>query len=400
MRFSSALPASLMPMVPVPAYLLESFVEPWYHSLADPEKSQRDALEVLLKGYAKTEYGQRFGASGVDGPESYAASFPVCSYRSLKPVIDQVLGGKESALMPESVVRWVMTRGSTGRPKLIPATESFLSSILSLGARAIVNFALRKRPSVLTRGVINLNFPSEVGNIASTAGGRPYGYSSGTYAKLNPGLGLARLVPRQEEIDSLGPGITRADWERRFELVYDRARGEDIGCVMGVTPVILAFAGYLRRKHTKLPRELWSLDAMFCTSVSKIHTKYSPQLRHYFGEVPVVEMYTATEGVFAQQMDDLPYVRPNYDAYFFEVRAGGSVGELRHLRRGEWGSLIVSTPLFPRYEIGDLIEAQGKDYFRVIGRARRLVSAEHVLFRVLTGRLPLRRRVSPSSGEG
>jgi hypothetical protein len=384
----------------VPSYLLESFVEPWYHSLTDPEKSQRDALEVLLKGYAKTEYGERFGAAGVNSPEGYTAIFPVCSYRSLQPIIDEVLSGKESALLPEKVARWVMTRGSTGRPKLIPATETFLSSILSLGARAIVNFALKKRPSVLTRGVINLNFPSEVGNIASSAGGGPYGYSSGTYAKLNPGLGLARLVPRQEEIDALGSGIARADWEKRFELVYDRVRGEDIGCVMGVTPVILAFAGYLRRRHSELPRELWPLDAIFCTSVSKIQTKYSPQLRHYFGEVPVVEMYTATEGVFAQQMDDLPYLRPNYDAYFFEVRAGGRVRMLHQLRRGEWGSLIVSTPLFPRYEIGDLIEAQGKDYYRVIGRTRRLVSTEHVLFNILTGRPHLWRRGPSSSGEG
>ena len=384
----------------VPSYLLESFVEPWYRSLTDPEGSQRHALEALLKGYARTEYGQRFGAAVVNSPESYTVSFPVCSYVSLKPVIDEVLGGRESALVPEKVVRWVMTRGSTGRPKLIPATETFLSSILSLGARAIVNFALGKKPSVLTRGVINLNFPSEVGNITSSAGSGPYGYSSGTYAKLNPGLGLARLMPRQEEIDALGPGISRADWEKRFELVYDRARGEDIGCVMGVTPVILAFAGYLQRKHSELPRKLWPLDAIFCTSVSKIQTKYSPQLRHYFGEVPVVEMYTATEGVFAQQMDDLPYVRPNYDAYFFEVRAGGTVKGLHQLRRGEWGSLIVSTPIFPRYEIGDLIEAQGKDYYRVIGRARRLVSTEHILFSVLTGRLPLRRRRPSSSGEG
>jgi len=375
-------------------------VEPWYRSLAEPEKSQRDALQSLVKGYAVTEYGRKFDAAAVDGPESFTTSFPICNYPSLKPVIDQVLDGKDTALLPEKVARWVMTRGSTGRPKLIPATETFLSSILSLGARAIVNFALKKRPGVLRRGVINLNFPSEVGSIQSAAGAGPYGYSSGTYAKLNPGLGLARLVPRQEEVDDLGPGIERADWERRFELAYDRAKSEDMGCVMGVTPVILAFAKYLRMKHSVLPRELWKLDVMFCTSVSKIQTKYSPQLRHFFGEVPLVEMYTATEGVFAQQMDELPYVLPNYDAYFFEVRLGHKVKGLHQMKRGEWGSLVVSTPLFPRYEIGDLIEAQGKNYFRILGRARRSVSAEHVLFNVLTGRIRLRRRSPSPSREG
>ena len=329
----------------------------------------------MLKGYALTDYGRKFGAGSVDGPNSFAASFPVATYQDLQPFIDQVLTGRESALLPERVVRWVMTRGSTGRPKVMPATETHLSLILSLGARAIVNFALKKKPSVLARGVLNLNFPSEVGVIKSQAGGGPYGYSSGTYARLNPGLGQATLVPRQEEIDSLGPGITKHDWDMRFELVYERAKGEDIGCVMGVTPVMLSFASHLRRKHSKLPKDIWRLDALFCTSVSKIQTRYSPELKHFFGSAQVVEMYTATEGVFAQQMDDLPYVRPNYDAYFFEVKTRAGTEMLHKMKRGQWGSLIVSTPVLPRYEIGDLIEAEGKDYFRVIGRAKPQVSS-------------------------
>jgi hypothetical protein len=373
-------------MEPVPSYLLESFVEPWYQSLADPAKSQVTALSALVKGYALTEYGKNFGAEKVDSPESFVSAFPVTSYPDLRPYLDQVREGKESALLPERVARWVMTRGSTGKPKLIPTTETHLSQILSLGARAVVNFALKKSPGVLTRGVPNLNFPSEVGVLDSGPGGGPYGYSSGTYAKLNPSLGQATLVPRQEEIDCLGPGIGKSDWERRFDLVYDRASQADIGCIMGVTPVLTAFAGHLRRKLSKLPRDIWNLDALFCTSVSKIQTKYAPELRHAYGAAPLVEMYTATEGVFAQQMDDLPYVRPNYDAYFFEVKSRGVVRNLHDLRRGEWGSLIVSTPLFPRYEIGDLIEAQGNDYFRVIGRDKPSVVAEHMLFNLVTGR--------------
>jgi hypothetical protein len=33
-------------------------------------------------------------------------------------------------------------------------------------------------------------------------------------------------------------------------------------------------------------------------------------LKRYFGDVPIVEMYTATEGVFGQRLDDLPYITP------------------------------------------------------------------------------------------
>ncbi len=41
--------------------------------------------------------------------------------------------------------------------------------------------------------------------------------------------------------------------------------------------------------------------------------------------------------------------------------------------------------MLPRYDIGDLIEAMGKNYFRVFGRARLRTVAEHVLYRLLFG---------------
>jgi len=40
------------------------------------------------------------------------------------------------------------------------------------------------------------------------------------------------------------------------------------------------------------------------------------------------------------------------------------------MKPGETGSLVVSTPVFPRYKIGDLIRAFRTPYFRCIGRDR------------------------------
>jgi hypothetical protein len=97
-------------------------------------------------------------------------------------------------------------------------------------------------------------------------------------------------------------------------------------------------------------------------------------------------MYTATEGVFAQQLDDNPYVSPNYDTYFFEVKNGNVLKQLHELKPNEWGSLIVSSVLFPRYEIGDLVESLGKGYFRIFGRDRRLSRFEHVVYNLVSGR--------------
>jgi hypothetical protein len=279
-----------------------------------------------------------------------------------------------------------MTRGSTGRAKVLPATQAHLKQIFTCGARALINYALRQKNfEVFTGDILNLNFPSSVHTMSSDGREVTYGYSSGTYARLNPMFDRVSLIPRQEAIDAVGSGIGKTDWEKRFELVYQQARGKNVTAAMGVTPVILAFAKYTQRKHGKKPADLWKFQALFCTSVRKIQFKYAPVLRKYFGPAPVVEMYTATEGVFAQQLDDLPYVTPNFDAYFFEVDTGNGVKMLHELKRGEWGKLIISSCMFPRYDIGDMIEAAGKNYYRVFGRRSTLTLLEHRLYRLFLG---------------
>ncbi len=366
--------------------ILQPIIDPWYESLKDPQKAQERVLGELLTKYSEADYGKSHHAPEISGIDDYQKNFPIIDYKQLLPYFAQVKEGNYNAILSEPLECWVMTRGSTGKAKVLPVTPTHLKQIFTFGARALINFALRRKSfEVFTGDILNLNFPSSVHTM--TMGDRKvtYGYSSGTYARLNPMFDRVSLIPRQEAIDELGSGIRKSDWENRFELVYQKALDKNVTATMGVTPVILAFAKYIKRKHGKKPADLWNLKALFCTSVRKIQFKYASVLRKYFGPAPIVEMYTATEGVFAQQLDDLPYVTPNYDGYFFEVDTGHSVKMLHELKRGEWGSLLISSCLFPRYAIGDMIEAAGKDYFRVFGRKNTLTLLEHRLYRLFLG---------------
>jgi len=366
--------------------LLQGIVAPWYESLKNPAQSQRNVLQDLLRQYEKTQYGKIHGASEVEDEADYIRRFPTIDYKGLQPHIAEAIKGNYHVILPEPPLNWVMTRGSSGPAKVLPATRTHLEQIFSCGARAFINYALRKKDFAVLRGkILNLNFPSTVHTMRMADETITYGYSSGTYAKLNPMFDQVSLLPRQEDIDALGPGITKPDWEKRFETVYQKALDEKVTAAMGVTPVILSFAIYVKRKHGKKPKELWKFRALFCTSVQKIQFRYAPVLRKYYGEVPVVEIYSATEGVFAQQLDDLPYITPNYDKYFFQVETGRGTKMLHELKRGEWGNLIISSCMFPRYDIGDMIEAMGKNYFRVFGRRRALTLLEHKLYRLLFG---------------
>jgi hypothetical protein len=363
--------------------ILDPIIGPWYKSLENPQKAQEQVIYDLLKSYRKTEYGVRHASFETNQIEDYQRSFPIIDYKTLQPYLSQVQTGKYETILSEPPVAWVMTRGSTGKSKVLPATQTHLRQIFTCGARALIHYALRKKNfDVFTGHILNLNFPSSVHTMTTEGREITYGYSGGTYARLNPMFDRVSLLPRQEDIDNLGSGIGRSDWDKRFELAYQQARDKPVNATMGVTPVVLGFARYIKQKHGRKPCDLWKLQALFCTSVRKIQFKYGPVLRKYYGNVPIVEMYSATEGVFAQQYDDLPYVTPNYDSYFFEVLTGKGPKMLHELKRGEWGRLIISSCMFPRYDIGDMIEAAGNNHFRVFGRRNALTLLEHRLYRM------------------
>jgi hypothetical protein len=366
--------------------IFQSIIGSWYNSLRDPENYQKQVLTDLVDEYCKTRYGQSRNASKIKEIADFRTNFPIIDYKSLSPYFAEVVKGNYKIILPEPVLCWVMTRGSTGTAKVLPTTKTHIEQIFTCGARALVNYMLRKGDFEIFGGkILNLNFPSRVHTMMVNGHEVTYGYSSGTYARLNPMFNELSLLPRQEDIDVLGSGITKHDWEKRFELAYQQALDENVTAAMGVTPIILSFARYVKKKHGKKPKDIWKPRALFCTSVRKIQFKYAPILREFFGQIPVVEIYSATEGVFGQQLDDLPYVSPNYDKYFFEVETGQGVKMLHELKRGEWGKLIVSSCMFPRYDIGDLIEAAGRNYFRVFGRNQILMRVEHRLYRLFFG---------------
>ena len=355
-------------------------------AIKDPEWAQSGLLKVLLEDYMKTGYGQSLALNPEMSLKEYRKQAPVITYQDLAPRFEQIRQGDYKALLTEEPITWVMTRGTTGDSKILPVTEKHMSHLIRGGARAVLNTAFKREGlETLMGGVLNLQFPSNTQTMRVGKDELIFGFSSGTYARLNPMMAGLGLVPRQEEIDALETGLSVSDWEKRYEYIYQRAKDEALVTVMGVAPVQTGFARYLKRKHGSYPREIWDMKVLYTTSVAKIHTKYKKILQKMYGDVSVIEMYTATEGAFGQQMDDYPYWRPNYDLYLFEVETGNGVKMLHELERGEWGRLIISTPILPRYKIGDLVESMGKDYFRVFGRDKPRTVLEHRLYRILFG---------------
>jgi hypothetical protein len=356
---------------------LQAQLQPWYDAVEDPVQAQEAVLHGLLKDYARTEYGAQHGAGQVDTLDDYRRAFPVITYDEVKPLIQRVMGGEVGLLLCEEPIGWAITRGtSAGESKFIPMTPTDLRLRVSAG-RAMMNYVLSSRRFDLFQGVnLNLNFPSIVGAVRVGEREVEYGYSSGIYTKHVSRLTPIRSVPSQEDIDALGGGKTVQDWENRFELAYEQCKDQNVTLVGGVCPTALRFARYMRRTYKVYPKDLWRTQIMTLGSTPGINTQHEPALHALYGDGAVLrEIYGATEGMFGQQRDQERAWTPNYDMFFFEVQ-GLSTGTwkgckmLHEMRPGEMGTLVVSTPILPRYRIGDVILALRPPYFRCVGRER------------------------------
>jgi hypothetical protein len=191
-------------------------------------------------------------------------------------------------------------------------------------------------------------------------------------------------LPTQDEIDALGGGKTMRDWEARFDLAYEKCLNKNVTLVGGVAPTALQFGRYLHRKHKKYPKELWNIIVLTLGSVPGINTRLADPLHALYGDVAVREIYGATEGMFGQQMDEKRAWSPNYDLFFFEIRIRNEIKPLYQMKPGELGSLIISTPVLARYEIGDLILAFSPPYFRTIGRKDWLTPFKYIWYEFST----------------
>lgn len=354
--------------------ILKTFVQSWYDSLDDPEAAQASILNRLLSGYAQTGYGKDCNAGNIGNIEDYREAFPVRTYDEYWPMLARLYAGELDLLLYEQPVGIALTRGTTtGASKLIPMTPADLEA-RPAAARAVINYVLQSQCFELLEGVtLNLAFPAVLRQMTVGDAELDVGYSSGIYVKHVGARTPVRTLPRQEDIDALGGDTERQAWEQRFALAYQQARDENVTVFGGVSKVALEFGRWLHQTHHLRPKDLWQVRLLTLGSEAGINTKLAPALRANWGrEVAIREIYGATEGMFGQQIDDRRAWTPNYDLFFFEVQVGRRVKMLHQMRPGEIGSLIVSTVIFPRYRIKDLILAiDPPRYYRTIGREGR-----------------------------
>ncbi len=352
---------------------MKAVLDPWYEALAEPATAQEIVLARLLKSYGQTEYGRIHHSDQVGSYADYQRAFPVSSFLDFKPFLDQVMAGNTHALLSEEPVGIACTKGTTGKPKLIPLTPTHVEQHLEYSHRSLYNFSFTHNDFTWMSGYrLNLIPSANLGKVKIGTNELVYGYSLAVLMNLIEGLennaGI-RIVPSREEMDSLLRESSKSNWETRYELGYQKAREKNVTIFSTMPNIALGFGRYIQRNHHILPKDLWQIKYMGLGGYPGIQTTYAPRLHALYGKsTEMLEGYISSEGSYGIKMDDKKAWCPFYDLFFFEVQTINGIKPLHEMIPGEIGSLIVSTPEFPRYRNEDLILAFESPYFRCIGR--------------------------------
>ncbi len=111
----------------------------WHHyirfhkSLNSPNTAQQAVFEKVVRDLAKSEYGKRYGITGKENYQEFAAKIPVQSYEQLQPWITQQLSQRKSrSITPHRIIHVEQTSGSSNAAKQIPYTVQLIKSFTNM----------------------------------------------------------------------------------------------------------------------------------------------------------------------------------------------------------------------------------------------------------------------------
>jgi hypothetical protein len=362
--------------------IVERCLGPWYASLDNAPVAQHHKMMELLKIYEETELGQRSNAGSIETYNTFNAFFPKSTYQSLSAYFNSVYSGEYNIMMADPPQVWALSSDtSKGLQKHYPVTPYDLQARISAWPRALFSYINKTgRYDLLGSGLINLSFPSLVKYLQMGESPLPSGYASGIAARYGAEHFRLNLMPPQQELDKIPGDLSRGSWKKRYKAIIKFAKGREVGTIKGEVNAILNFGKFVKSQYRMLPKQIWGISVIVCFNGVGIHSNYKIPLREFYGDCTVLESYEIAEGALGQQLDESPYLAPNYDLYFYEVEMENGVKPLYTMRPGETGALIVSSSVLPRLRVGDIIRCMAPNRFVLIGKDKPLGKMKYNVF--------------------
>ncbi len=310
------------------------FVNGFEKATEQPLRAQQDILLDIIWRNARTEFGKEHGFLSISNIDDFRHRVPIHRYEQLRKHINSHAQGKSNVLVDEDIVLFATTSGTTGKPKYIPVTGSFIDKYRE-GWHIWLYFLYRDHPAIFSGKILTIVSPKEEGMLGKV----PYGSISGLIHDMQPQMvkqhyalpacvyrikdhaakyyAIARLAAEQDISLFVTPNpsmvlmICKKINEFREKIIKDVREGVINGSFFIEKEIKEQLLARLRpnkrradeleqlaRKHHGLyPRHIWkNLAAVGCWKGGPL-MMYLHEFPTYFGDVPVRDIgLMATEG--------------------------------------------------------------------------------------------------------
>ena len=156
----------------------------------NPASHQRDRLLKILIRNANTEFGRRHGFLSVKNPADFKKAVPARAWADFEPMMNRMVEGEKNILTSEDIVFFARTSGTTGAPKLIPVTRSYLDEYLR-GRRIWMRQVVSEFPGIVRGKLLTIHAPFVE---KKTPLGIPCGSITSFLLSINEGSRIARGI--------------------------------------------------------------------------------------------------------------------------------------------------------------------------------------------------------------
>ena len=212
-----------------------------------PEEVQQQLLRRLLSTNRDTAFGKAHIFSSMVSVQDYRHGVPVSDYEATRPWVDRLQAGERLVLTADEPYMFTMTSGTTGQPKLIPATRSTRRSSARLSAKWIYRCVV-DHPRVLDNKALVIVSPAVEGH---TPSGVAFGSASGyIYQNASRALRYRYAVPYEV--------FAIKDFDAKYYAIMRFAIAQRISLFITPNPsTILRLVNAAETHRDQLVRDVW-----------------------------------------------------------------------------------------------------------------------------------------------
>ena len=218
-------------------------------TLPHVEATQSKFLKTFLKVHQHTSFGRDYGIADIRTVDQFRSRIPVQNYSGFAPYTERMANGEGNVLVPDPLIYFNISSGSTGQKKLIPVTRRSRKFIgkASRVAMGCASYAAWKANLPLGK----MLFPLSVNDHGKT----PTGIS---YAPVSTSdLRLMDLVSRQLFANPFEAFQIKHTASRYYVCLLFALRDENLRIISATFPVLaLQMCDYLERYAESLINDL------------------------------------------------------------------------------------------------------------------------------------------------